>query len=125
MKDNGTDRDIALIMVDKLTAISGLISDINYHLYGPYIMAQPTNQSGAVGDNVQFTVTALRVASYQWEVNTGDSWGNTTLSGAKTATLTVAALANRNGYKFRCKLTGEDGSIVYTNVATLTVTESP
>ena len=126
MKDNGTDRDIALSMVNKLTDISTLISTINYNLYAPYITAQPINQTGAVGENVYFTVTAQRVTSYKWQVNNGvDDWADTTLVGNNTATLTVDVVARRDGYQFRCKLTGKDGTIVYSDPATLTVAVSP
>lgn len=124
MRENGTDRDIALLMVDKLTAISTLIGSINHNLYGPYITAQPTDQSGVVNDTVYFTVTALHVSAYQWEVDAGSGWVNSTLSGYNTDTLSVGVQANRDGYKFRCKLTGIDGTTVYTDAATLTVQES-
>ncbi|MBR5342430.1 MAG: hypothetical protein IK149_00875 [Oscillospiraceae bacterium] len=88
------------------------------------ITAQPKSASGAVGSTVKFTVTAAEgsALSYQWQVSTdgGATWKNTTLTGAKTATLSVKVTAARAGYQYRCKVTN-NGETVISNAATLSV----
>ena len=89
------------------------------------ITAQPEDATAAVGAKAYFTVTALgENLSYQWQYSTdnGETWADTSLTGNKTATLTVNATATRNGYQYRCAVTSDGGSII-SGVATLTVTE--
>lgn len=82
------------------------------------ITKQPVNVACAIGDTVSFTVEATGVASYQWQYSSsgGQTWGNPDWDGAATATLTVKATATRKTFLLRCRLTGGDGEIVYTDI---------
>ena len=124
MKDNGTARDIALQLVTLLGDINTAIVNINDHKFVAHILTQPTNQSGTVGDTVTFSVVADNIKSYQWQYKRPDQAGfiNTTgLVGYDTDTLTVPVTAVRNGWLFRCAVTGLDNNIVYSDSALLTV----
>ena len=85
------------------------------------ITAQPTNLTVTAKDNAVFTVAAENVVSYRWQYSrSGTTWSYTTAEGYATATLTVAA-KGKNGYQYRCILTGLDGTEVLTEIAILTV----
>ncbi|MBQ3941060.1 MAG: immunoglobulin domain-containing protein, partial [Oscillospiraceae bacterium] len=85
------------------------------------ITAQPKSVTQAVNTNAKFTVTATGVnLTYQWQVNTGSGWKNSTQADATTATLNVQVLAYRSGYQYRCIVTGTNGSVTST-AAKLTV----
>jgi hypothetical protein len=87
------------------------------------ITAQPENTSVTAGEKATFTVAAEGVGvTYCWRYSRdGINWYNTTMEGAKTATLTVPALVSRNGYKYYCVLTDETGAELVSEIATLTV----
>ena len=89
--------------------------------------SHPQNTTGSVGDNVTFTVTTSveEGFTYQWQYRrsaTGN-WTNTTLTGYNTDTLTVPVTTARNGYEYRCVLTGSKNSKIESKAAVLTVTE--
>ena len=124
MRENGTDRDVALQMVSLLTDINTALVNINDHKFVAHILTQPTDQTGSVGDTVTFSVVADNVKAYQWQYKRPDQGGfiNTTgLTGYDTDTLTVPITAVRNGWLFRCAVTGLDNNIVYSDSALLTV----
>ncbi|MCR5305380.1 MAG: leucine-rich repeat protein [Oscillospiraceae bacterium] len=86
------------------------------------VTAQPKNVTAAAGETAQFTVTATGVTlSYQWQVNTGSGWKNSTLESAATATLKVQAAAYRSGYQYRCIVSSVNGTTDTSAAATLTV----
>ena len=116
MRDNGTDRDVALKLLDAVTTAAILVTTINQHLYVATITTQPTNQTGAIGDNAVFTIVADNVVAYQWQFKRPDSnWSNSTSSGYNTDTLTVEIQEARYGYYYRCRLTGKDGKYVFSD----------
>ena len=87
------------------------------------VTAKPASVKKAVGDTAAFTVEATGPKlTYQWQssADNGKTWTNSGFSTAKTATLKVPVTAARNGYKYRCKVTGANGSVT-TSAATLTV----
>ena len=88
----------------------------------PTITAQPQSVTANEGASVSFTVTATGAEGYQWQYRTNEtgSWYNSTLTGAKTATVSVPATAARNGFQYRCRITNSAGT-VYTVIVTLTV----
>ena len=89
----------------------------------PAVTTQPQSITTSADTTVKFSVKATGSdLSYQWQYRTGAgaTWYNSTMSGCKTATMTVKATAARNGYQYRCKVSNSLGS-VYTNAATLTV----
>ena len=94
------------------------------------IITQPKSQAAVAGDTVTFSVEATGVASYQWQIyNDGSgTWSDLTWEGAKTATMTRTLNVNTVTYKYRCKLTGMDGTVVYTDVvhfAPIIITKQP
>ena len=87
------------------------------------ITAQPEDASIAKGGSAVFVVTTQGDGlSYQWQYRTspGGSWKNST--GGTADTLTISALAYRNGYQYQCIVTDQYGDSVTTDPATLTVT---
>ena len=94
------------------------------------IVSNPSNQSGCVGTNVNFTGSATGGAGlqYQWQESTdnGSTWNDISnggvYSGATTATLTLTGITNgMNNYQYRLKAYNECDQ-QYTSAATLTVT---
>ena len=87
------------------------------------ITTQPTSQSGSNGNTVKFTVAASGDGlAYQWQYKTPTgSWANSPATGNTTATLSVPATTDRNGYQYRCIVSDKSGSKVTSNAATLTV----
>ena len=84
----------------------------------PVINTQPQDQTNiCVGSEVNFTIVATNVTSYQWQVSTdnGTNWSdvndNNVYSGATTDTLTVQTAENMAGYQYRCVLNSTDGSV--------------
>ena len=86
----------------------------------------PVEARTPAGTNVTFTVeTNQAPVRYQWQYSkNGTVWYNTTMTGYNTATLTVAATAARNGYQYRCVITGHKASEVASKAATLYVGEA-
>ena len=85
------------------------------------IQQQPLDSETAVGDMASFSVEATGVASYQWQysMNGGKTWHNNSGDAAKTATFSIQATEARYGYKYRCKLTGADGTELITDVVAI------
>ena len=84
----------------------------------------PADVVAAAGDKAVFTV-ATSVAdgfTYQWQYSRdGESWFNTTMAGYNTDTLTVSATKARDGYQYRCVLTGSKNSKIESKTAILHV----
>ena len=84
------------------------------------ITAQPQDVKGGIGEKVTLDVQADGVISYQWQYSTAGknfyawSWA----AGYDKARMQFELTEGRVGMKFRCKITGEDGNAVYTNVVT-------
>ncbi|MBQ3146333.1 MAG: hypothetical protein IJB91_01235, partial [Oscillospiraceae bacterium] len=89
-----------------------------------YIITQPGNAEVALGAEAQFTVVANNQnVTYQWYFSNtnGRTWAKTDLEGFDSATLTVKALAYRNGYQYKCVITNAVGETVESDVVILTV----
>ena len=86
--------------------------------------SHPVETFATNGTDIVFTV-ATSVDSgftYQWQYSkNGTTWSNTTMTGYNTATLTVAATNARNGYQYRCVLTGSKNSKLESKAAVLHV----
>ena len=95
-------------------------------IYKPTITTQPKSQTVSEGSTAKFTVKATGASSYQWQYRTSSTgtWYNSTLTGAKTATVSVPATSARNGFQYRCKVSNLADS-VFSNTATLTVGAKP
>ena len=90
----------------------------------PAITAQPANQTVLTGTSAKFTVKATGDGlKYQWQYKTasGTAWANTAVTGSTTATLTIAAVASKNGNQYRCIVTDQYGNKLTTTTALLTV----
>ncbi len=89
------------------------------------ITKQPNNATVSAGKTATFTVEATGVSpiKYQWQSrkDSSASWANSGQSGAKTPTLSVAAIAGLNGWQFRCVVTAADGKTIATKTVTLNV----
>ena len=109
----------------KITNASGTVYSNVVTLYiKPAITAQPQSVEANAGGTAKFTVTANgKDVTYQWQYRTSSSgsWAKATATGNQTDTLSVPATAGRNGYQYRCVVTGKSGKITYSNAATLTV----
>lgn len=92
---------------------------------GPLILEQPEDNSGAIGDLVPFSVTAIGTGltyQWQWSQNSGVNWVNSSSAtvGYNTDTLQVSVTRQRNGYQYRCIVTDGNGNSTTSSVATLT-----
>ena len=93
----------------------------------PAITTQPQNKTAAAGTTVKFTVAASGSGlSYQWQFKAPGTttWNNSSMTGAKTATLSVEATTARNGQQYRCIVKNSAGSVT-SNAAKLTVVTKP
>jgi hypothetical protein len=85
----------------------------------------PDEVFAAPGTSVQFSIAASvpEGYTYRWEYskNNGETWTGTTMTGYNTATLTVGATLARNGYQYRCVLTGSKNSTIASKPAILHV----
>ena len=97
------------------------------------ITAHPVNQSVLVGNNAIFSVTAIGVDTYQWEVSTDGGINfvaisdGTDYSGTQTASLTVINPdIDKNNYQYRVAISnsGTSCSGLLSNPATLSIATS-
>ncbi|MBR5742403.1 MAG: hypothetical protein IKX85_01270, partial [Clostridia bacterium] len=87
------------------------------------ITKQPASVTSAAGKTVTFTVTATGTGlTYQWQYSkdNGATWSNSSTTGYNTDTLSVGAIAARNGYLYRC-VVKSGGVSVTSSSAKLTV----
>lgn len=123
MRENGTDRDVALSIVSALGTLAEKVSQINDNLYVPHIITQPTDQEGALNDTVTFTVVANNVAEYKWQYK-ATNWHPGQVGVVNEASYSIPITEQRLGYEFRCQITGKDGSIIYTNAVKMILSEA-
>lgn len=97
--------------------------NVNAEIYTPLpcvIKEQPVNILGNIGDTVNFTVDATNVKIYKWEYcgagqSTWQEMGQS-FPGYDSDTLTISLTNNyRLTNKYRCKLIGYDGKILYSS----------
>jgi hypothetical protein len=87
------------------------------------ITGQPLSVSAAAGATVKFAVKATGAdLTYQWQFRgASGQWNTCSLTGSKTATLSVPVINARNGIQYRCVITDANGKTTCSNAATLTV----
>lgn len=97
----------------------------NYELTGAIgITRQPEDVSLPAGEYAVFTVKASGAKCYQWQVLRNDKpWVNTYLTGYDTASLTMQANCNRAVLKWRCEITLNDETKVYTEPVSIHIVE--
>ena len=78
------------------------------------IVTQPVNCEAAVGETAHFSVEATGVKTYQWQYWTPKSnkWVN---GSTTTPELSTGVTEARYANKYRCMLTGEDDTVLYTD----------
>ncbi|MCK5136464.1 MAG: PKD domain-containing protein [Bacteroidales bacterium] len=102
--------------------------------YDPALVAHPADQTICEADGTGFAVNAGLTSNpiYQWQVSYdgGGAWldlGDTAVyNGTSTDSVAVISAASRfNGYQYKVVVTGECGTPIESNVATLTIDERP
>lgn len=94
------------------------------------ITSHPSDVTAMDGTLAVFSVTAEGEGlTYQWQYKTtasGAVWTNSSSStkGYNESTLSVGAVAKRDGYSYRCRVTDASGTKYYSDAAVLTVTEN-
>src|SRR5665213_573418 len=126
MKTNGLQRFICALM-----PVFCCFQAYTVQAQAPSIITQPANQSSAVGGTIQFTVSAAGggTLAYQWQKNTtnlanGTFSGRATISGATTASVTLAGITTNDQANYTCRVTNTSGSVT-SSIATLTVYVAP
>ena len=79
----------------------------------PMITLQPVDMTAAENATVKVKVEAAGTnLSYQWQysVNNGGSWNNSTMTGCRTAEMTIPVKGQRNGYRYRCIVSNDCGT---------------
>ena len=109
-------RDIALKVLAAVEGVKDALADLMETMF---IIYQPKYFTGNINDFAEFTVIAMNVASYQWEASSdaGETWANSSLTGATTPSISVKISAQNMHRIWRCLLTDSDGNTIYTNVA--------
>ena len=111
-------------VVKNANGISVTSNEVTLHVVSTAITisSQPQNCTATVGSTAIFSVRAEGEGlTYQWQAYTGGEWKNSSLPGAKTATLSVDAFTSRNGYQFRCVIKSTNGTSVISDSAYLKV----
>ncbi|MBQ8971736.1 MAG: hypothetical protein IJ074_01460, partial [Clostridia bacterium] len=88
------------------------------------ITKQPEDIKVSAGTNVSIKVVAEgNGLTYQWQtkLTPKHDWADTGLTGAKTDTLTFAALASFDGRQYRCVVKDNSSNSIASNAMTLTV----
>ncbi len=96
------------------------------------IIKQPENTNAKIGEGVSYSVTALKADSYQWYYSKdgGKKWYKSAMEGNDTDNITGTVKSNNIGNIYRCKVTGEDGTVLYSESAgneiqRLSITKQP
>ena len=88
----------------------------------PEITGQPEDFTGTAGETAQFTVQASGTGlTYKWQYcNAGSNvWRGSSMKGNGSSSLSVPVTAARDGQKYRCVITSENGRTVITEEAVL------
>ncbi len=101
-----------------LKGISGDLEE-NYfvEVYGEHaiIVEQPKDQTGDIGDMVQFSVDAIGAISYSWTENGFVYDENNTNNLYSIEIQSGQYHENKSGSEWRCEITGRDNQKVFTN----------
>ncbi len=95
----------------------------------PTVTAAPKAVTAVLGAEVAFTATAKNTAGslkWQWQKSTngGETWGNTTLTGNATDTLSFEVTTSRAAAIYRCAVTDANGTW-YSNTVQVTALPKP
>lgn len=104
-------------MDDRVDALEAVITAA-----GPILIQNAEDITAVEGDDAIFSVRAAGSnLTYKWELYYSSSWTYPNFPGRDTPNMTVTATSSRNGYRFRCTITG-GGWTVYSKTVTLHVT---
>lgn len=110
-------RDLALKVLDAAKGVRDALAGL---LETMFIIYQPKNWVGAVGDTVTFTVVVMNAATYRWQYsdNNGVSWtqSSSTLNGYNTPTISFTMEERYTTRLRRCRMTDADGNAIYSDV---------
>ncbi len=81
------------------------------------ILRQPEDQKGRVGKTVTFSVEAENVKTYRWQFHNGRVWKDSTMKGCDGPAMEVEVAEKRYDYTYRCILTFEDGTVLFSDEA--------
>ena len=140
LEGNGNDKGLVRIRTLSWTEFSGAYGSIEYIIQpkqeyfdkmyptAPKITKQPDNITVKTGSTATFTVAATTTKGkieYEWQVNDGKGWKNVyKKTDTSFTSVTEKATMSKNGYQYRCIITGE-GGVSTTRTVTLTVCEKP
>ena len=115
-----------LVAILSIAMVFTLLPSTVFAAGKPIITQQPTSVTAGEDKTVSFTVVAEDATSYRWQVKTSEtaSWKNSSYNTSTQPTLSIKALASRDGYQYRCKVTNDAGS-VYTDAVALSVVSKP
>ena len=142
LKTTGSGGRAGRIQQEVLVAQSQMIRDGDAQIYANVGITLTSTSANTVvyggGNTASFTVSPTLTGNtsatltYQWQVNSGGTWGNvsngtpanTTYSGATSATLVITPTwSDANGYKYRSIVTAADQGVTATSAnSTVTVT---
>lgn len=105
------------------TSRTAVIATVNS---APSISAHPSNDSQCAGNSVSFSVTASGTSiAYQWQEKSGSTWSSLSNGGVysnvTTVSMSISNVTGKNGYKYRCVVSGTCTPNDTSNEATLTV----
>lgn len=108
-------RDLALKILEVAGAVRDALDDL---LETCFIIYQPKDWVGSVGETATFTVVAMNVATYRWQYSdNGVNWtnSNSTLDGYNTPTISFVMEDRHVSRWRRCRLTDANGNSIYTD----------
>ena len=86
---------------------------------GLSIISQPVNTWGELNETVTFAVVAEGANDYQWQYSAdeGETWKNlgSNYTGYRSASLEVIVKEYRKSYLYRCAVSDDSGTVVYSN----------
>ena len=96
-------------------------STSNFSIFGdPIISSHPENSTKCSGEDVTFNISASgKSLTYQWYKNDAE------INGKTQSTLSLVGITSADAADYYCKVTSECGSPKNSDVAILTVTDSP
>lgn len=81
------------------------------------ILEQPQTVRAGLKAKISYHVTAEHAVSYLWQYSKdGIKWYNSSSASAKTDTLSITISASNKANRYRCKITGEDKGVIYTDI---------
>lgn len=108
-------RDLALKVLAFVKGVRQALADLMDTMF---IIYQPKYFTGSIGDMATYTVVAMNVDTYQWEVSSdgGTTWTNSTLSTANTPEISIKVSNSNKTRLWRCALTDENGNTIYSDI---------